>query len=76
MQLRHCEIVTNVDKLNVDLQETFMKYKSIKKWAYIIHDKDDTRPHYHIYLNFGSTPIPVELIAKWFNLGYKDEKGV
>lgn len=76
MQLRHCEIVTNVDKLNVDLQETFMKYSTIKKWAYIVHDQDDTRPHYHIYLNFGKSSMSTELIAKWFKLGYTDENGV
>lgn len=75
MQLRHCEIVTNVDMLKVDLQETFMKYSTIKKWAYIIHDKDDTRPHYHIYLNFGKSSADTKMIAKWFNLGYVDKDG-
>ena len=28
------EIVTDVDKLNVDLQATLMKYSTIKQWAY------------------------------------------
>ena len=51
MYLKHCEIVQDADKLKVDIQATCMKYQSIKKWAYILHDKDDTRPHYHIYLN-------------------------
>lgn len=64
---RHCEIVCNVDMLKVDLQETLMNYKTIKEWAYIIHDKDDTRPHYHIYLNFGN-PVDFDLVAKWFKL--------
>ena len=75
MQLRHCEIVTNVDMLKVDLQETFMKYSTIKKWAYIVHDKDDTRAHYHIYLNFGKSSADTKLIAKWFQLGYTDKDG-
>ena len=65
--LRQMEIVTDVDKLNVDLQETFMKYKTIKQWAYIVHDKDDTRPHYHIYLNFG-TSVDTAMVAKWFEI--------
>lgn len=52
MQLRHMEIVQDADKLKVDIQQTCMQYKTIKQWAYILHDKDDTRPHYHIYLNF------------------------
>lgn len=75
MNLRQCEIVTDVDKLNVDLQATFMKYTTIKKWAYINHDKDDTRPHYHICLHFGGASVDIQQVAKWFNLGYKDEKG-
>jgi len=75
MYFKHCEIVTDEDKLKVDLQATFMKYKSIKKWAYILHDKDDTRAHYHIYLNFGSSGISSLDIAKWFKLEYEDEDG-
>lgn len=67
--LKHCEIVTDVDKLQVDLQQTIMKYQTIKFWAYIIHDKDDTRPHYHIYLNFGGSSIDTKTIADWFKIG-------
>ncbi len=68
MQLRQMEIVTDKDKLSVDIQATCMKYKTIKQWAYILHDKDDTRPHYHIYLNFGTSSCDTSLVAKWFNL--------
>ena len=75
MYLKHCEIVQDADKLKVDIQATCMKYQSIKKWAYILHDKDDTRPHYHIYLNFGTSSISTTDIAKWFDLKYEDEKG-
>ena len=67
MYLRQCEIVCDVDKMPVDLQETFMKYKTIKEWAYIIHDKDDTRPHYHIYLNFG-VGVDTSMVAGWFGI--------
>ena len=66
--LRQMEIVTDVDKLNVDLQATLMKYRTIKQWAYIIHDKDDTRAHYHIYLNFGSSSVDTALVASWFQV--------
>ncbi len=76
MNLKMCEIVTDVDKLKVDLQATFMKYSTIKKWAYIIHDKDDTRPHYHIALHFGGASVDTKQIAEWFNLGYTDTDGV
>jgi len=70
------EIVTDADKLKVDIQETCMKYKTIKQWAYILHDKDDTRPHYHIYINFGDSSCDTAMVAKWFQLGYTDDKGV
>ena len=66
--LRQMEIVQDVDKLSVDIQEVCMQYKSIKHWAYIIHDKDDTRPHYHIYLHFGNSSVDTSLVAKWFNV--------
>ena len=68
MQLRQCEIVCDVDKMPVDIQETIMKYKTIKQWAYIVHDKDDTRPHYHIYLNFGTSSVDTAMVGKWFGL--------
>ena len=40
MKLRHMEIVTDKDKLSVDIQQTVMKYKTIKQWAYISRDKE------------------------------------
>lgn len=67
--LKQMEIVTDVDKLNVDIQETIMKYQTIKHWAYIVHDKDDTRPHYHIYLNFGGSSLDTKTVAEWFKIG-------
>ncbi len=75
MVLRQMEIVTDADKLHVDIQETCMKYKTIKQWAYILHDKDDTRPHYHIYISFGNSSCDTAMVAKWFQLGYTDENG-
>ena len=68
MNLRHMEIVTDEDKLKVDIQATCMKYKTIKKWAYILHDRDDTRPHYHIYLNFSPSSVDTKLVASWFDV--------
>lgn len=75
MQLRHMEIVQDEDKLKVDIQQVCMEYKTIKQWAYILHDKDDTRPHYHIYINFGKSSVDTKLVASWFKLGYVNDKG-
>ena len=68
MNLKHCEIVTDKDKLNVNIEEVCRSHKSIKLWAYILHDKDETRPHYHIYLNFGSASQDTAKVAKWFDI--------
>ena len=76
MNLKHYEIVIYKDYLKVDIQKTLKEYKTIKKWAYILHDKDDTDPHYHIYVNFGGQSVDSALVAKWFKLAYTDEKGV
>ena len=75
MNLRHLEIVIEQDRLKVDIQKVCMEYKTIKQWAYILHDKDDTRSHYHIYLNFGKTSCDTKLVAKWFELGYTNKDG-
>ena len=76
MNVRQMEIVQDKDKLKVDLQQVLMKYKTIKKWAYILHDKDDTRPHYHIYVNFGGNVVSSKDVANWFQLGYTDKDGI
>lgn len=68
MQLKHYEIVTDADKLKVDIQKVCMEHKTIKQWAYILHDKDDTRPHYHIYVNFGKAGVDHKLVANWFSV--------
>lgn len=65
---KHYEIVTDVDKLNVDIQKVIMEHKTIKQWAYIVHDKDDTRPHYHIYVNFGESSLEHTKVAEWFGV--------
>ena len=69
------EIVIYEEHLKVDIQETCKKYSTIKKWAYIKHDKDDTRPHYHIMLHFGGASVSTAQVAKWFNLSYTAEDG-
>ena len=47
------------------------RYKSIKKYAFILHDKDvkedgtSKKLHVHLLLYFGN-PLPLENIVKWF----------
>ena len=75
MKLRKCLIVVNGNSLNCDINEIVRRNAMIKKWLYIFHDKDATRPHYHIYLDFGLSSVDTKLIAKWFYLGYVDKDG-
>ena len=75
MKLNRCVVTIEEDRLKVDIQKVCMEYKIIKKWVYILHDKDVTRNHYHIYLIFGNHSVDSAIVAKWFNLAWTDEDG-
>lgn len=68
MYLKQCEVESRVEFFKGDIQEIIKSHTTIKKWAYILHDKDDTAPHYHIYLNFGNSGIDTKQVAEWFGL--------
>ena len=68
MTFKNCEVESRVEYFTCDIQETLKKYKTIKKWAYILHDKDDTPAHYHIMLSFGRSSVDGKVIAGWFGL--------
>lgn len=68
MFLKHCMVTSRVEFFQCDIQEVLKSKKTIKQWAYILHDKDDTAPHYHIYLNFGSSGVDTAQIGGWFGL--------
>lgn len=69
MKLKQYEVVTQPQFLKEPLQDILKRYKTIKKWAYILHDKDkDASPHYDIYINFGDTGVESSEVAKWFGL--------
>lgn len=69
MRLKQYEVVSRVEFLKEPIGDIVRRYRTIKKYAYILHDKDpDTAPHYHIYLNFGKSGIESALVAQWFGL--------
>ncbi len=68
MYLKQCLVTSNVEFFKGDIQEIIKSHKTIKQWAYILHDKDDTAKHYHIYLNFGSSGVDTKQIGGWFGL--------
>ena len=69
MKLKHYEIESRVEYFKEPIGDILRRYKTIKKYAYILHDKDvDTSPHYHIYVNFGSSGVDSSIVAQWFGL--------
>ena len=49
MKLKQYEIVTQPEYLKSPLQDILRKYRTIKQWAYILHDKDDDATPHFIY---------------------------
>ncbi len=69
MKLKQYEVESRVEFFKEPIGDIVRRYRTIKKYAYILHDKDpDTSPHYHIYLNFGNSGVDSKLVAEWFGL--------
>lgn len=49
------------------IEKTFKTRDAIQDWAYIIHDKDETKPHYHIAIRLKNT-YDTKYIAQWFGV--------
>jgi adenylate kinase family enzyme len=72
--LRQCEVI--IYKYNEEIKKYIVaqceRYKSIKKYAFIYHDKDktpdgvDKKAHVHLLLKFAN-PLPLDNIVKWFS---------
>lgn len=67
MRIKECTIIYDVDKMPVDVKSTIKNNVKVKEWAYIVHDKDDIHPHYHIYLKL-IIPCNISTIASWFGI--------
>ncbi len=71
---KECEVMNYVPYFNEPPMDTIKRYKTIKKYAFILHDKDYNEkgilesPHYHIYLNFGRASVKFTDVAKWFGM--------
>ena len=69
MKLKQYEIESRVEYFSEPIGDILRRYKTIKKYAYILHDKDkDTSPHYHIYVNFGKSGVDSKIVAQWFGV--------
>ena len=69
MKCKHYEIESRVEFFSEPIGDILRRYKTIKKYAYILHDKDaDASPHYHIYVNFGKSGVDSKIVAQWFGV--------
>ena len=69
MKLKQYEIVSRKEFFSEPIGDILRRYKTIKKYAYILHDKDaDASPHYHIYVNFGKSGVDSKIVAQWFGI--------
>jgi len=73
---KHCETVLYAeDNWDVpNILKVLGKHDSIKKYVIALHDQDvladgtPAKPHFHIYLNFGTTNVQLPQVAKWFGV--------
>ena len=69
MKLKQYEVTSRAEFFTEPIGDILRRYRTIKKYAYILHDKDpDTASHYHIYLNFGNSGVDSKIVAQWFGL--------
>lgn len=69
MKVKLFEIVTDRDKISMtNVVEVFNNKSAIKDWACILHDKDNTREHYHIAVRLKDS-YDTKYIAEWFGIG-------
>jgi DNA replication protein DnaC len=68
MKARLFEIVSDKDKFDVDrFSEVLESNSAIKDWAYILHDKDSTREHYHVAIRLRDS-YDSKYVAQWFSV--------
>lgn len=69
MYLKQCLITSNVEFFKGNIGDIIKSHKTIKQYAYILHDKDEGQsPHWTIYLNFGSSGVDTKQVGEWFGL--------
>lgn len=71
LTVRSFEVVQQFEYMKLDTNGIILaleKQKSVKDYAFILHDKDrDTKAHYHIAVRLNS-PRNFEQIGKWFDV--------
>ncbi len=69
MYLKQCLVTSNVEFFKGNVGDIIKSHKTIKQYAYILHDKDiGQSPHWTIYLNFGNSGVDTKQVGEWFGL--------
>lgn len=48
------ELVIFKSRINFDFTKVLFLFSKINRWAYILHDKNGTNAHYHLYIEIDS----------------------
>lgn len=69
---RQCELILYYDNETLENAKTLIKqlcetHTPLKQWAFIYHDKDDKKPHYHLMLKF-KNPVPDSAIINHYKI--------
>lgn len=74
MKLKRFEIENQVSFMPLSAVEAGIAKPAVKKWAYILHDKDvhddgsPVEPHYHVLIWTGNNPYDTKYVADWFGV--------
>lgn len=68
MKSRFKEIYIPAEKLTVDIDEIIKVAAGEIKIAYILHDKNNVKPHYHIVLDFGNNRVEDKVVTDLFKI--------
>ncbi len=68
MKSRFKEICIFAENTTVELDEIIKVAAGEIKIAYILHDKNNAKPHYHIVLDFGNNRVEDKVVSDLFKI--------
>lgn len=67
MNVKLCEVTQQLEHLSEDAVIKGLDHSRIRDYAYILHDSDDTAPHWHIAIRLKDS-YDTKYIAEWFGV--------
>ena len=65
---RTYQVESDTDNLTEEQIKEGLNHSGIKRYAYILHDKDVANPHWHVVINAPDNNTKITTIAKWFKV--------